>query len=32
MASHPSVKRRYVDLLFVSSAACPPPSRPVARP
>jgi hypothetical protein len=24
MASHPSVKRRYVDLEFVSSAACPP--------
>jgi hypothetical protein len=24
MASHLSVKRRYVDLLFVSSAACPP--------
>jgi hypothetical protein len=31
MASHPSVKRRYVDLLFVSTAACPQRSWTVAQ-
>jgi hypothetical protein len=31
MASHLSVKRRYVDLLFVSTAACPQRSWTVAQ-